>query len=86
MSQKDTSYVHTGSTLCMRTNIRKYNAGGYASGTDIAMHLMTFVLIDYICGFITYSKKVEYTKDQWIDKKHHDVLQWDRNSQNIIIY
>ena len=29
---------------------------------------------------------IEYTRDQWIDQKHHDVLQWARNSQNIICY
>ena len=50
MSQKDTSYVHIVSTLCLRTTLIKYNAGGYASGTDIAMHLRPFVLIPYICG------------------------------------
>ena len=50
MSQKYISYVHIGSTLCLRTNPRKYNVGGYASGTDIAMYLRQFVLIAYICG------------------------------------
>ena len=48
--KKDTSNVHIGSTLCLRTTLRKYNAGGYASGTHIAMYLKTFVLIAYICG------------------------------------
>ena len=43
MSQKDTSCVHIGSTLCLRNTLRKYNAGGYISGTDIAMHLRLFV-------------------------------------------
>ena len=43
MSQKDTSYFHIGSTLCLRTTLRKYNAGGYISGTYIAMHLRLFV-------------------------------------------
>ena len=52
MSQKDTSYVHIVSTLCLRSTLRKYNTGGYASGTDILMHLRPFVFIDYICGFI----------------------------------
>ena len=28
MSQKDTSYVQIGSTLCLRTTLRKYNANG----------------------------------------------------------
>ena len=51
ISQKNTSYVHTGSTLYMITTLREYNAGGYVSGTDIEMHLRPFVLIYYICGF-----------------------------------
>ena len=42
VSQKYTSYVHIGSTLCLRTTLRKYNAGGYASGTDIEMYLRPF--------------------------------------------
>ena len=54
MSQNDTSYLHIGSTLCLRTTLRKYNVGGYASGTDIAIHLRLFVLICYICGFRKY--------------------------------
>ena len=86
MSQKDTSYVHIVSTLCLRTTLRKYNAGGYVSCTDIAMHLRPFVLIDYICGFRKDGKIIEYTKDQWIDQKYHDVLKWDRNVHNIICY
>ena len=52
MSQKDTSYVHIGSTLCLITTIRKYNAGGYTPHTDIAMNFSLFLLIAYICGFI----------------------------------
>ena len=51
MSQKDTSYVHIGSTMCLRNTLRKYNAGGYTSGTDIAMHLRLFLLIACICSF-----------------------------------
>ena len=43
MSQNDTSYFHIGSTLCLRNNIREYNVGGYASGTDIVMNLRPFV-------------------------------------------
>ena len=57
---------------------------GYASGTDIFMHLRMFVLIAYICGFRKDRKIIEYNKDQWIDQNNHDLLQWDRNSQNII--
>ena len=45
MSQEDISYVHVGLTLCPRTTLIKYNTGGYASGTDITMHLRPFVLI-----------------------------------------
>ena len=86
MSQKDTSYVHIVSTLCLRTTLRKYNAGGYAEGTDIAMHLRPFVLISYIFDFRKDRKMVEYNKDQWIDQNHYDVLQWARNDQNIICY
>ena len=44
MSQKDTSYVHIVSTLCLRTTLKKYNTGGYASGTDIVMPLSQFVI------------------------------------------
>ena len=86
MSQKDTSYVHIGSTLCLRKTLRKYSACEYASGTDTTMHWRLFVLIAYICGFIRDRKVIEYTKDQCIDQQHHDVLQWDRNAQNIICF
>ena len=51
-SQKYTSYVHIVSTLCLRTNLREYNAGGYASGTDTMMRLRPFEFIAYISGFI----------------------------------
>ena len=74
------------STLYLITNVRKYNTGGYVSGTDIAMYLRPFVLITYICGFRKDRKMIEYTKYQWIYQKHHDVLQWARNAQNIIRY
>ena len=60
--------------------------GGYASGTDIAIHLRQFLLIAYICGFIKDRQMTEYTKYQWIYQKHNDVLQWARNTQNIICY
>ena len=75
ISQKYTSYVHIGSTLCLRNTIRKYNAGGYASGTDIMMNLRRFLLIAYICGFRKYRHMIEYTKYQCIDQKHHNILQ-----------
>ena len=74
-SQKVTSYVHIGSTLCLITTLRKYNRVGYESGTDIAMHLSQFVLIAYICDFIKDRQIIEYTKDQWIGQQHHYVLQ-----------
>ena len=86
MSQEYTSHVHIGSTLCLITTPRKYNAGVYASGTDIAIHLRPFVLISYISGFRNYRQMVEYAKDKFIDQNHHDVLQWARNGQNIIHY
>ena len=73
VSQKDTSYVHIGPKLCLRTPLRKYNGDGYAAGTDIAMHLRPFVLIAHIIGFRRYRQMIEYTKDQWIDQKHHDI-------------
>ena len=72
--------------LCLRNTLRKYNAGGYASGTYIAMHLRPFFKIAYICGFRKDRKIIYYTKDQCIDKNHHDLLQWARNTQNIIRY
>ena len=72
--------------LCLRTTIRKYNTGGYTPGTDIAMHLRPFVLIDQICGFRKDRQMIEYTKDQRIAQKHQDLLLWTRNDQNIIRY
>ena len=45
MSQKDIYHVHIRSTLCLRTILMKYNMGGNASGTDIAMCLRPFVFI-----------------------------------------
>ena len=86
MSQKYTSYVHIGSTLCLKTTLREYNAVGYTPGTDIAMNLRPFVLIAYICGFRKDIQVIEYTKDQWIDQHHQDLLQWAWNFQNIIRY
>ena len=86
MSQKYTFYVHIGSTLCLRTTSRKYNSGGYTSGTDIDMNLRTFVLIAYICGFRKDRQIIEYIKDKRIYQKHHNLLQWARNAQNIIRY
>ena len=83
MSQKYTSCVHIVSILCLRTTLRKYNVDGYASGTDIAMHLGPFGLIAYICGFRKDRQIIEYTKYQCIDKKDHDVLKWAGNVQNI---
>ena len=80
------SYFHIVSTLCLISTLRKYSAGGYASGTDIDIHLRPFVLIAYIYGFIKYRQMIEHTKDQWFYQKHHDVLQWSRNAQNIIRY
>ena len=81
MSQKDTSYAHIVSTLYLRNIQRKYNAGGYALGTDIDMHLRPFVFITCNFGFIKDRQMIEYTKDQWIYQKHHDILQWARNAQ-----
>ena len=60
--------------------------GGFKLDTDIAMHLRLFLLIAYICSFIKDRQMIEYTKDQWVHQKHHDVLQWARNVQNIIRY
>jgi hypothetical protein len=51
MSQKDTSYVEIGSTMCSRMTLQKYNAGSYASDCTIQIHKHPFVLIAYICGF-----------------------------------
>ena len=84
MPQIDTSYVHIGSTLCLKTAIIKYNTGGYASGTDILIHLRPFLFIAYICGFKKCRQMIKYTKYKWNDKKHHGVFQWARNVQNII--
>ena len=86
MSQKDNPYLHIVSTLCLRNTIKIYNAGGYASGTDIAMHLRPFVLITHICDFRRYRQMIEYTKYQRNDKKHHNILQWTINNKNIIRY
>ena len=73
MSQKDTTYVHIGSTLCLRTDLRKYDLGGYASDTDIVIHLRPFVLIAYSYGLKKDRQMIEYTKYQWVDQKHHDI-------------
>ena len=72
--------------MCLITTLRKYNAGGYTSGTDSAMYLRLFVLIDYICGFRKDRQMIECTKYQWIDKKHHGIFKWARKVQNIICY
>ena len=85
-SQKDISYFHIGSNMFLRTTLRKYNAGGYASGTDTVMDFRPFVFIANIFGFIKDRNMIEYTKYQWIDQKHHDILQWYIKSQNIIHY
>ena len=76
MSQNDISYVHIGSIMCLRTSLTKYNSCGYASGTDNVMNLRPFVLIAYIYGFIKDRQIIEYTKNQWIDQNHHNILQW----------
>ena len=78
MSQRYASYLHIVSDLFLRTTPRKYNTGGYTSGTDIAMNLRQFLLIAYICGFRKYMQMLEYTKYKWIDQKHHGVLQLPR--------
>ena len=83
MSQNDTSYFHIGSKICVITNLRYYNVGKYASGTDIVMNLRPFVLIAYIFGFRNDRQIVEYTKDKLIYQENHDLLQWNRNAQNI---
>ena len=58
--------------------------GGFKSGTDIDMHLRLFLLIAYICSFIKDRQMIEYTGYQWIDQKHHDLLQWYINVHDII--
>ena len=50
------------------------------------MNLRLLCLIDYICGFKNYRQIIEYTKDKWIDEKHHNLLKWARNAHNIIGY
>ena len=87
MSQKYIFYFRIGSKLCLRTSLKKYNVGGYASGTDIVVHLWLFLcLIDYICGFRKDMQIIEYTKDKRIYQNNYDVLQWDINAQCIICY
>ena len=73
MSQIYTSYVQMISTPCLRTTLSKYNAGGYALGTDIVMYLRPFVLIDSIFGFRKYRQIIEYTKYEWIYQNDHAV-------------
>ena len=29
---------------------------------------------------------IEYTKDQWIAQRHHEILQWAINVKNVIFY
>ena len=43
ISQNDTYYLQILSPLCLRPTIRKYDVGGYVSGTDIGMNLSLFV-------------------------------------------
>ena len=87
MSQKDTSYFHIGSTLFLRTTLRKYNAGGYVSGTGIVMHLKPFVLIAYICSFIKDMQMIHQRSMNWSTSsrcvaiglkrsKYHSLWQW----------
>ena len=72
--------------MCLRKTLMNYNAAGYASVTDIAMHLRLSVLIDYIFVFRKDRQVIEYTRDQCFDQQHEDVLQWYQNAQNIICY
>ena len=86
MTQKDNYYVKIGSTMCLRTTLRKYNVGWYASGTDIAMHLRLFILITHIFGSKRDRQMVEYTIYQQVGHEHHNILQWARNTQIVICY
>ena len=72
MSQNYTSYFQIGSTLCLRSTLRKYNVGGYASGTGTVVHLwLCLCLVDYICGFRKDMQIIEYTKDKRIYQNNH---------------
>ena len=64
--------------MCLINTLSKYNVGGYASGNDIVIHLRPYVLIAYICGFISDRQMIEDTKYKWIYRNHQNVLQWDK--------
>ncbi len=68
ISLKDKSYVDIGSTMCIRTTLWKFNAGGYSSDSSIKIQMHPFVLISFICGFRKNRQRMEYIKkpmDWW---------------------
>jgi hypothetical protein len=81
MSHKDKNHVEIGSTMCIRTTVRKYNSGAYSS---IPIHLRPFALIAYICGFGKDKHLMEYVKNKWIEDRDANVMQWAKNARNII--
>ncbi len=70
--------------MCIRTTLRKYNAGGYSSESSIDIQMRPFVLIAYICGFRKDKLLMEYIKNEWMNERNNDILQWAKNSRNII--
>ena len=60
--------------LCLRTTLRKYNVGGYSSGTYIVMYLRPFVLIAYICGYTKVQENDRIHQRSTDLSKNHDVL------------
>ena len=85
MSKKDKSTVFIDKTMCLRTTIRKQF---YTSITNsqFPLHLRPFVMIAYICGFQRNIHCMQEIKEQWIDQRDNDVLNWARNGTNIIRY
>ena len=85
MSKKDRSYVEIGSSMCIRTTLQKYNAGGYSSDSTINIHMRPYVLIAYICGFRKDRERMEFIKNRWMtDECDNNVLQWAQNATNVI--
>ena len=38
----------------------------------------------YICGFEKDKDLMEYIKNEWIEDRNEDVMQWAKNARNII--
>ena len=83
MSLKDTSFIHIGMTLCLRTRLRQHNAG-YSTKHKFNIEKRPYVLIAYICGFQRNKELMEYIHQKWLENHDNNVLNWAQNAKNII--